>query len=44
MKKILLIGSTGQVGQELLTTLKPLGELTILTRQQLDLTKPNDIK
>ena len=44
MKKILLIGSTGQVGQELLKTLKPLGELTILTRQQLDLTKPNDIK
>ena len=44
MKKILLIGSTGQVGQELLTTLKPLGELTILTRQQLDLTKPHDIR
>ncbi|MGK7892491.1 MAG: dTDP-4-dehydrorhamnose reductase, partial [Xenococcus sp. (in: cyanobacteria)] len=38
MKKILLIGSTGQVGQELLTTLKPLGELTVLNRQQLDLT------
>ena len=44
MKKILLIGSTGQVGQELLTTLKPLGELTILNRQQLDLTKPHELK
>ncbi len=44
MKKILLIGSTGQVGQELLTTLQPLGKLTILTRQQLDLTKPHDIR
>ena len=44
MKKILLIGSTGQVGQELRKTLKNLGELTILTRQQLDLSKPDDIR
>lgn len=44
MKKILLIGSTGQVGQELLTTLQPVGELTILNRQQLDLTKPAEIR
>ena len=44
MSKILLIGSTGQVGQELLTTLKPLGELVALTRQKLDLTQANQIK
>ncbi|VEP16508.1 dTDP-4-dehydrorhamnose reductase subunit, NAD(P)-binding, of dTDP-L-rhamnose synthase [Hyella patelloides LEGE 07179] len=44
MKKILLIGSTGQVGQELLTTLQPLGELVTLTRQQLDLTQSDEIK
>lgn len=44
MKKILLIGSTGQVGQELLTTLQPLGELVTLTRQQLDLTQFDEIK
>ena len=44
MKKILLIGSTGQVGQELLTTLQPLGELTVLNRQQLDLTKSHEIR
>ena len=43
MNKILLIGSTGQVGQELLKTLKPLGELVTLTRQQLDLTQTNEI-
>ncbi|ELS04855.1 dTDP-4-dehydrorhamnose reductase [Xenococcus sp. PCC 7305] len=44
MKKILLIGSTGQVGQELLTTLQSLGELTTPTRQELDLTKPDEIR
>jgi dTDP-4-dehydrorhamnose reductase len=44
MNKILLIGSTGQVGQELLKTLQPLGELVSLTRQQLDLTQPETIQ
>ena len=44
MSKILLIGSTGQVGQELQKTLKSLGELTCLTRQQLDLTQAAEIK
>jgi len=44
MQKILLIGSTGQVGQELLKTLKPLGELIIPSRQKLDLTKPDEIR
>jgi dTDP-4-dehydrorhamnose reductase len=44
MNKILLIGSTGQVGQELLKTLQPLGELVNLTRQQLDLTQSETIQ
>ena len=44
MNKILLIGSTGQVGQELQHTLRPLGELTTLNRQQLDLTRSNEIE
>lgn len=35
---ILLIGAQGQVGQELLKTLAPIGEVTALGRQQLDLT------
>ena len=43
MNKILLIGSTGQVGQELLTTLAPLGAIIAPTRQELDLTQPNAI-
>ena len=40
MKKILLTGVTGQVGQELQKTLVPLGEIVSVTRQDLDLTKP----
>lgn len=36
--KILLIGSQGQVGQELLTTLPALGALTAWSRADLDLT------
>jgi dTDP-4-dehydrorhamnose reductase len=41
---ILLIGSSGQVGQELLRQLPALGNLTALSRQQLDLTKPDHIR
>jgi len=41
---ILLIGSNGQVGQELQRQLPALGNLTALTRQQLDLTQPDDIR
>jgi dTDP-4-dehydrorhamnose reductase len=44
MNTILLIGSTGQVGQELSKTLNPLGKIITLTRQQLDLTQPDTIK
>lgn len=43
MNKILLIGSTGQVGQELLTTLAPIGEIIAPTKQELDLTQPKAI-
>ena len=43
MKKILLLGSTGQVGQELVKTLPELGQLITLTRQELDLTNSQEI-
>ena len=44
MKKILLTGVTGQVGQELQKTLVPLGEIVSVTRQDIDLTKPELIR
>ena len=44
MTKILLTGINGQVGQELQQTLIPLGEIIGLNRQQLDLTKPEQIR
>ena len=44
MKKILLTGITGQVGQELQTTLVPWGEIVGVTRQDLDLTQPEQIR
>ncbi len=43
MNRILLLGSTGQVGQELLKTLSTLGEVITLTRQELDLTNSDQI-
>jgi dTDP-4-dehydrorhamnose reductase len=42
--KILLIGRNGQVGTELSSLLPRLGELAALNRQELDLTKPDDIR
>lgn len=42
--KILLIGRNGQVGTDLASHLPRLGELVALDRQELDLTKPNDIR
>jgi dTDP-4-dehydrorhamnose reductase len=42
--KILLIGRNGQVGTELSSLLHRLGELAALNRQELDLTKPDDIR
>ncbi|HAC65693.1 MAG TPA: dTDP-4-dehydrorhamnose reductase [Cyanothece sp. UBA12306] len=44
MKKILLTGINGQVGQELKHTLNPLGEVIGVNRQTLDLTKPEKIR
>ncbi len=43
MTKILLTGISGQVGQELQQTLIPLGTVIGVNRQQLDLTKPEQI-
>jgi dTDP-4-dehydrorhamnose reductase len=42
--KILLIGRNGQVGTELSSLLPRLGELAAINRQELDLTKPDDIR
>lgn len=43
MNKILLIGSNGQVGQELERILTPRGNLTAVARPQVDLTQPETI-
>jgi dTDP-4-dehydrorhamnose reductase len=43
-ERILLLGAKGQVGQELLTTLRGLGELRALGHQQLDLSQPDQIQ
>jgi dTDP-4-dehydrorhamnose reductase len=42
--KILLTGKTGQVGRGLARLLDRVGEVTALDRQQLDLTKPEEIR
>ena len=44
MARVLLIGQTGQVGQELQKTLSPIGELIGFGREELDLTKPESIR
>ncbi len=44
MTKILLTGITGQVGQELQQTLTSLGEVVGVSRQELDLSQPAQIK
>ena len=44
MKKILLIGKSGQVGQELAFQLPELGQLTCLGRNQLDVCQPDSIR
>jgi dTDP-4-dehydrorhamnose reductase len=44
MTKILLIGITGQVGQELQQTLPSIGEVIGVDRQSLDLSKPEAIQ
>jgi dTDP-4-dehydrorhamnose reductase len=42
--KILLTGKNGQVGAELAAMLPKLGEVVALDRQQLDLSKPDDVR
>jgi dTDP-4-dehydrorhamnose reductase len=44
MTKILLIGITGQVGQELCQTLPSIGEVIQVGRQKLDLSQPEQIQ
>ncbi|MBD2089491.1 dTDP-4-dehydrorhamnose reductase [Microcoleus sp. FACHB-1515] len=44
MKRILLTGAQGQVGQELLPVLSPLAEVVAVDRTQLDLTQPDAIR
>lgn len=44
MTKILLIGITGQVGQELQQTLPQIGEVIGVDRQTIDLTQPAQIR
>lgn len=44
MRNILLIGSSGQVGQELHTTLSPVGTVTSISREALDLTQLEQIR
>ncbi len=44
MTKILLTGTTGQVGQELQPTLTNLGEVIAVGRQELDLSQPEQIR
>lgn len=44
MSKILLIGITGQIGQELQQTLPTIGEVIGVDRQSLDLSQPEQIK
>jgi dTDP-4-dehydrorhamnose reductase len=43
MKKVLLIGAKGQVGQELQLTLQSLGEVISIGREELDLTNSEKI-
>ncbi|TRU85095.1 MAG: dTDP-4-dehydrorhamnose reductase [Microcystis novacekii Mn_MB_F_20050700_S1] len=44
MKKVLLIGAKGQVGQELQLTLPQLGEVISIGREELDLTNSEKIR
>jgi dTDP-4-dehydrorhamnose reductase len=42
--KILLTGRSGQIGWELQRTLTPLGKLTVLSHQEMNLADPEDIR
>lgn len=43
MKRIMLLGATGQVGRELQRSLAPLGEVISVDRKSVDLVKPDGI-
>lgn len=43
MSKILLFGSTGQIGRELARVLPPLGDLHVVDRAQCDLSRPKSL-
>ena len=42
--KILLTGKNGQVGRELISSLRPLGDVVAVGHAELDLTKPEEIR
>lgn len=44
MKRVLIVGTAGQLGQELLEILSPLGEIIGVNRQSLDLAQPDKIR
>jgi len=44
MMRILLIGKNGQVGWELQRTLAPLGQVTAVAREQMDVSDPDSIR
>ena len=44
MIKILVTGTSGQVGWELLRSLQPLGQVRSLTRQDADLSRPESLR
>lgn len=44
MTKILLLGKNGQLGWELWRTLAPLGEITAVDREEIDLTHPDQLR
>jgi dTDP-4-dehydrorhamnose reductase len=44
MAQILLIGATGQVGQELQRTLAPLGEVLLIGRSAVDFSQPHAVQ
>jgi dTDP-4-dehydrorhamnose reductase len=44
MIKILVTGTSGQVGWELLRSLQPLGQVRALTRQDADLSRPESLR
>lgn len=44
MKRILLLGKNGQLGWELRRTLAPLGEITAIDREEVDLSQPGRLR